>query len=275
MTMKKRSIFKSVVLAITIIAGFAACSRGNNQSKKAGREGAAENLLETIKKEGKILIGTEGTYAPFTFHDKDGKLTGFDVEIAEEVAKRIGVKAEFVETKWDGMFAGLDVGRFDMIVNQVGIRPDREEKYDFSKPYINSRAVLIVAKDNASITGFGDLKGKKAAQSLTSNYGDMARDNGAEIVAAEGFNQAIDLILAKRADATINDSLSFYDLLKQKPDVEVKIVAEESDASSSGIMFRKNSRELVEAVNKALDDMKADGSYESISKKWFGIDVSK
>lgn len=273
--MKKRSIFKSVVLAITIIAGFAACSRGNNQSKKAGREGAAENLLETIKKEGKILIGTEGTYAPFTFHDKDGKLTGFDVEIAEEVAKRIGVKAEFVETKWDGMFAGLDVGRFDMIVNQVGIRPDREEKYDFSKPYINSRAVLIVAKDNASITGFGDLKGKKAAQSLTSNYGDMARDNGAEIVAAEGFNQAIDLILAKRADATINDSLSFYDLLKQKPDVEVKIVAEESDASSSGIMFRKNSRELVEAVNKALDDMKADGSYESISKKWFGIDVSK
>lgn len=261
----------SAVLAITLVAGFTGCAAKNNESNKAGKE----NLFESVKKEGKILIGTEGTYAPFTFHDKDGKLTGFDVEIAEEVANRIGVKAEFVETKWDGMFAGLDAGRFDMVANQVGIRPDREEKYDFSEPYIKSRAVLIVAKDNTSITKFEDLKGKKAAQTLTSNYGDIARSNGAEIVAAEGFNQTIDLILAKRADATVNDSISFYDLLKQKPDVAVKIVAEQSDASSSGFLFRKNNKELVEAVNKALDDMKADGTYETISKKWFGVDVSK
>ncbi|NLM35700.1 MAG: amino acid ABC transporter substrate-binding protein [Clostridiales bacterium] len=271
--MKKRNLLKSVTLAIALVAGLTACSGGSNGLNKSGKEG--ENLLETVKKEGKIRIGTEGTYAPFTFHDKDGKLTGFDVEIAEEVAKRLGVKAEFVETKWDGMFAGLDAGRFDIIVNQVGIRPDREEKYDFSKPYIKSRAVLIVAKDNTSITSFEDLKGKKAAQTLTSNYGDMAREYGAEIVASEGFNQTIDLILANRADATINDSLSFYDLLKQKPDIAVKIAAEEKEASSSGIMFRKNNKELVDAVNKALDDMQADGTYEAISKKWFGVDVSK
>lgn len=269
--MKKRNIFKSVLVALSIVTVFTACSGKSNGGKTA----TTNNLLEKVKEEGKLLIGTEGTYAPFTFHDNDGKLTGFDVEIAKEVAKRIGVKAEFVETKWDGMFAGLDAGRFDMIVNQVGIRPDREEKYDFSRPYIKSRAVLIVAKDNNSITSFEDLKGKKAAQTLTSNYGDLARGYGAEIVASEGFNQTIDLILANRADATINDSISFYDLLKQKPDIAVKIAAEENDASVSGIMFRKNSKELVDTVNKALEDMEADGTYEVISKKWFGVDLSK
>jgi cystine transport system substrate-binding protein len=273
--MKKRNVLISAVLAITLAAGFGGCAAKNNQSNNEGTQTAPKNLLETVKSQGKILIGTEGTYAPFTFHDKDGKLTGFDVEIAEEVAKRLGVKAEFVETKWDGIFAGLDAKRFDMIVNQVGIRPDRQEKYDFSNPYITSRAVLVVTKDNNSITKFEDLKGKKAAQSLTSNYADIAKTNGAEIVASEAFNQSIDLLLAERADATINDSLSFYDLLKQKPDVAVKIAAEQNDASSSGIMFRKDNKELVDEVNKALADMKADGTYETISKKWFGVDVSK
>lgn len=269
--MKKRNIFISTVLAITLVASLAGCSSKNNSNTQTD----SKNLLETVKSQGKILIGTEGTYAPFTFHDKDGKLTGFDVDIAGEVAKRLGVKAEFVETKWDGMFAGLDSKRFDMIANEVGIRPDRQEKYDFSDPYISSRGVLVVAKDNNSITKFEDLKGKKAAQSLTSNYADIAKNNGAEIVSSEGFNQSIDLLLAKRADATINDSLSYYDLLKQKPDVAVKIAAQQSNASSSGIMFRKDNKELVAAVNKALADMKADGTYETISKKWFGVDVSK
>jgi L-cystine transport system substrate-binding protein len=269
--MKKRNVFISAVLALTLIGGFAGCAAKNN----AGTQTAPKNSLETVKSQGKILIGTEGTYAPFTFHDKDGKLTGFDVEVAEEVAKRLEVKAEFVEVKWDGMFAGLDAKRFDMIANQVGIRADRQAKYDFSDPYITSRAVLIVAKDNNSITKFEDLKGKKSAQSLTSNYADIAKTNGAEIVSSEGFNQSIDLVLAKRADATINDSLSYYDLLKQKPDVAVKIAAEQSNASSSGLMFRKDSKELVESVNKALADMKADGTYVNISKKWFGVDVSK
>jgi cystine transport system substrate-binding protein len=269
--MKKRKIIIGAALALTLLVGLVGCSSKNN----SGTQTVSKNLLETVKIQGKISIGTEGTYAPFTFHDKDGKLTGFDVEIAQEVAKRIGVKAEFVETKWDGIFAGLDAKRFDMIVNEVGIKPERQAKYDFSDPYITSRAVLIVAKDNNSITKFEDLKGKKAAQSLTSNYADIAKTNGAEIVNSEGFNQSVDLLLAKRADATLNDSLSFYDLLKQKPDVAVKIAAQQSNAASSGIMFRKDSKELVAAVNKALADMKADGTYETISKKWFGVDVSK
>jgi L-cystine transport system substrate-binding protein len=94
-----------------------------------------------------------------------GKLVGFDVEIAELVAKKLGVKAEFVETQWDAMFAGIDSKRFDIIANEVGIRPDRQEKYDFSESYIVSKPALIVQKYNTTIKSVADLKGKKAAQS--------------------------------------------------------------------------------------------------------------
>lgn len=236
---------------------------------------ASETGLKGIQKRGTILIGTEGTYAPFTFHDESGKLTGFDVEIAEEVAKRLGVKAEFIETKWDGIFAGLDSKRFDAIANEVSIRADRLEKYDFSRSYIQSRAVLIVKGDNETITKFEDLKGKKSGQSLTSNFGDIAKGYGAELVSVDGFNQSIDLITSGRIDASINDSLSYLDFKNQKPDADIKIAAQMDEAQMSGIMFRKGNPELVAAVNQALEDMIADGTHLKISKKWFGEDVLK
>jgi L-cystine transport system substrate-binding protein len=235
---------------------------------------AAKNLYEQIKAAGKIRIGTEGTYAPFTFHNKDGSLTGFDIEIADEVARRLGVKPEYVETQWDGMFAGMDSKRFDMIANEVGIRPDRQEKYDFSDPYIVSKAALIVNKDRSDIQSLADLKGKKSAQTLTSNLTEIAKSNGAEIVGVEGFNQAVDMLVSKRVDATVNDNLSFLDLMKQKPDLPLKKVAEQPASAKNGLMFRKGNRELVDAVNKALADMKADGVYLKISQKYFGVDVS-
>ncbi|WP_059050112.1 amino acid ABC transporter substrate-binding protein [Paenibacillus senegalimassiliensis] len=282
--MKKWSLLV-LTLALTVLV--AACGNNTNsdatsgqgantdKANNGGNTAAATNLLESVKASGKLRVGTEGTYAPFTYHDKDGKLTGFDVEIAEEVAKRLGVEAEFIETPWDGIFAGLDAKRFDTVFNQVTIRDDRKEKYDFSDPYIVSRAVLIVNDDNEEIKAFADLKGKKAGQSLTSNLSDIARENGAEIEATEGFNQAIDLLLSKRIDATVNDGLSFFDLKKQRPDVKLKIVDELPDAAESAALFNKGNEELIEAVNQALADIKSDGKYLEISEKYFGEDVSK
>ena len=90
-------------------------------------------------------IGTEGTYAPFTYHDESGKLTGFDVEIGTAIAQRLGVKPQFVEGKWDGLIAGLDVNRYDAVINEVAVTDARKAKYDFSDPYITSHAALIVA----------------------------------------------------------------------------------------------------------------------------------
>ena len=235
---------------------------------------AGENL-DAIKAAGVIKIGTEGTYAPFTYHDKDNKLVGFDVEIGEAVAQKLGVKPEFVEGKWDGLIAGLDSNRYDAVINQVGITEERQKKFNFSNPYIVSKVVLIVNDKNDTIKDFADLKDKKSAQSLTSNYGKLAKDAGAELVATDGFDQSIQLVLTGRADATLNDSLSFLDFKKQKPDAPVKVVAEKENADASGIIVRKGDDDLVAALNKALDEIKADGTYDKISQKYFGQDVSK
>jgi cystine transport system substrate-binding protein len=235
---------------------------------------AGENL-NAIKSAGVLKIGTEGTYPPFTFHDQAGKLVGFDVEIGEAVAAKLGVKPEFLEGKWDGLIAGLDANRYDTVINQVGITDARKQKFDFSEPYIASKAVLIARADDDSIKTFADLKGKKSAQSLTSNFGKLAQDAGAELVGTDGFDQSIQLVLTGRADATINDSLSFLDFKKHKPDANVKIAAEQANADYSGIIIRKGEPELLAEINKALEAIKADGTYQKISDKYFGQDVSK
>ncbi len=235
----------------------------------------AESDLASIKAAGVLKFGTEGTYPPFTYHEANGRLVGFDVDIGREIAKRIGVKADFVEGQWDGLIAGLDAKRYDAVINEVSITPERQAKYDFSDPYIASKAVLIVRSNNTTIKSFGDLKGKKSAHTLTSNYAQLARKYGAEIVATDGFNQSVDLVAQGRADATINDNLSYLDFKKHKPNAPVKIVATEPDAEQEGILIRKNNPQLQQAINKALAEIKADGTYQRISNQYFGADVSK
>lgn len=285
--MKKQ--FFLFILVLSMLALLAACGTGNEPEQEEAKDdteqvseernqdeaASEENLLTKIQEKGEFLIGTEGTYPPFTFHDDTGELTGFDVEVAREITNRLGVEAKFMETQWDSMFAGLDAARFDMIANQVGIRPDRLEKYDFSNPYITSAAVLITQKDNPEITSFEDIDGKKSAQSMTSNYADIARDYGAEVISVEGFNQAVELLNSKRVDVTINDRLSVLDFLNKRPDANVHIVDRADEAAQSGMMFRKGNEELVEAVNEALQEMFDDGTYLEIAEKWFGEDVSK
>jgi L-cystine transport system substrate-binding protein len=274
---KKLTIIFALLLSIMVV--LAACGKDNTDKDKKETDNKtaekADDLLKSIKDKGTLLIGTEGTYPPFTFHDTSGNLTGFDVDLATEVAKRIGVKPDFKETQWDAMFAGLDAKRFDMIANEVGIRPDRQKKYDFSDPYITSAGVLIAHKDNDKVKAFEDIKGLNAAQSMTSNYADMAKKYGAKIVGVDGFQQAVELLAQKRVDVTINDKLSFLDYKKQKPDAPIKVVATANDASSSGFMFRKKSDTLVDEVNKALKEIVDDGTYKKISEKWFGEDVLK
>ena len=235
----------------------------------------AADDLAAIKSAGVMKFGTEGTYAPYTYHDKSGKLVGFDVDVARAVAEKMGVKPEFVEGRWDGLIAGLSAKRYDAVINQVGVTDELKAKFDYSQPYIGSKAVLVVRDDNTTIKSFADLKGQKAAQSLTSNYSKLATKNGADLVPTDGFNQSLDLVLSGRAAATLNDNLSFLDFKKHKPDAKVKIVATDENTENSAILLRKDQPELVKAVNKALDEMKADGTYKTISVRYFGQDVSQ
>ncbi len=238
---------------------------------------AASDDWAAIQKAGSIRIGTEGTYAPFSFHQaQDNLLTGFDVEIGRAVAAKLGVKAEFIEGKWDGLIAGLNANRYDVVINQVGISPERQAKYDFSKPYIASAAALIVREDNNAIKGFADLKGKRSANSISSNFAKLAERNGAEVVAVQGFNDAVALLLASRVDATVNDYLSYLDFKKQRPQAKVKVVATDHSAEfgRSGILLRKDQAALKAAIDQALDAVIADGTYKKISERYFGEDLS-
>jgi cystine transport system substrate-binding protein len=231
-----------------------------------------DTSLSKIKEAGKITIGTSGTMNPYTFHDTAGKLTGFDVEIAEEVAKRLGVKPDFQETSFDGLIGGLDSGRFDFIINNIAVTPTRQEKWIFAEPYAISYHVLITLEQNNEIKKYADLKGKKVNSNATSTYGKVAVENGATLIQTEGDD--MELLRTKRVDAILNNSVYFLTLQKNRPDIKIKIV-DKQEAESIGIPIIKKNAELAKAVVQAINDMKVDGSYLKISEKWFGGDVSK
>ncbi|MDR1567342.1 MAG: amino acid ABC transporter substrate-binding protein [Streptococcaceae bacterium] len=239
------------------------------------KKDVSDNSYEEIKKQGVIKIGTEGTYSPYSYHNEKDKLVGYDVDVARAVAKKLGIKAEFVESPWDSMLSAFDAGKSDVVFNQVGITKERKVKYDYTKPYTVSHSVLIVKKENQDIKDFEDLKGKTSAQTLTSNYGTLAEKYGATLVGTDGFSKSIELVIEGRADATLNDDVTFLDYKKQKPDAPIKIVAESSEETKTAAIVKKGDKDLVKAIDQALIDLKSEGKLKEISKKYFGKDISE
>lgn len=232
-----------------------------------------QTTYEKIVDDKVITVATEGTYAPFSYYEDD-KLVGYDVEIIEAVAQELGVEVKFVETKWDGIIAGLDASKYDIVANQVGITEEREEKYLFSTPYTYSQGVIIVPEDNTEITSFEDLEGKKSAQTITSNWAKIAEEYGAEIVGTEGFDQSVSLVTQGRADATVNDNVTYLDYIKNKPDAGVKIAATSDEVSRTAFLIRSDDKDLQEAINDALKKLEDEGVLKEISEKYFGKDIS-
>ena len=255
------------VVALTLTG----CSASNGDSATG-----TDDSLSSVLDSGTLVIGTEGTYRPFSFHEGgSGELTGYDVEVARAVAAELGVDAAFEETQWDAIFAGLTAGRWDMIANQVSITPERVGSYEFSTPYTYSTGVIVVPADNTSITSFASLKGLTTAQSLTSNWNALATESGAIVEAVEGWAQSVTLVEQGRVDATVNDKLTFLDYQKSTGADNLKIAAETTERSESAFAFAKDGTALAEAVNEALATLTADGTLAELSDKYFGADVSQ
>lgn len=157
----------------------------------------------------------------------------------------------------------------------MSVNEQREEKYLLSTPYTVSNGVIVTKSDNTEITSFESLKGKSTAQSLTSNWYETAKDAGANVQAVEGWAQAVTLLKQGRVDATINDKLTYLDSQKNQPDDAIKIAAESDDKSEVAVAMRKDDTELHEAINKALDELRQDGTLAELSDKYFGSDVTK
>lgn len=236
-----------------------------------------ESLLEKIQKGGVVSVGTEGTYPPFTYHDKSGKLTGYDVEVTRAVAKKLGFKVEFKETNWDSMLAGLKAGRFDLVANQVALtNAKRQANFDKSEPYSYSGAVVVAVKNaKFKINKLSDIKGLKAAQSISSNYGEIAVQNKAMVVPVDGLAQSIKVLETKRADILINDNLAVLDYLQKHPKTKIRIVWSSKDKKGAGLIADKGNKEAIDLISKAMIELKADGTLKKIGEKFFGTDISK
>ncbi|MBV6304261.1 transporter substrate-binding domain-containing protein [Candidimonas humi] len=243
----------------------------------AGVSAHAADLLDTVKARGTLLVGVEGTYPPFNFVDaKTRQLDGFDIDVAKLIASKLGVKVQFVKTEWSGILAGLEAGKFDVIINQVGITPERKKTFDFSVPYVASSPQLILRKDDThQYKSFADLKGKKLGVSQGSNYEALAKaQEGVIVKSYPGAPEYLSDLVGGRVDAALNDQLMTAYLVKTSS-LPIKGGAIVGGPKFNGIPFKKGNPEFAAAVNKILEDSFKDGEFAKISDKWFGIDVSK
>ena len=267
--MKKILSYLSIVFVIAILI-----SCGSKSSAVNTNGSSTTDLLTTIKTNGTITIAMEGTWSPWTYHDENDKLVGFDTEIGEEIAKRLGVTPNFVEGEWDGLLAGLAAGRYDIMINGVDITKERQEAYDFSEPYAYMRTAIMVDGNNDSIKSFEDLKDKNTANTISSTYAELAEKYGANVIGVDDLNQTFELLNQNRIDATLNAEVTYYDYIKSHPEKNIKIAALSEDANLVGIPVKKGNPELVNEINKILDDMRNDGTLKKLSEKYFGVDVS-
>ena len=279
--MKRRTFISMMsVMAAAGVLTLSGCSNSSTSTAaSAGASsaaGSAADQLAAIQASGKLIVALEGAWQPWSYHDESDTLVGYDVEVSRAIAEKLGVEPEYVESDWDSLFAGLDAGRFDMVCNGVEVTDERALTYDFTTPYGYIHTALAVRKDNNEIKTFEDLKGKTTANSLASTYMELAESYGATVQGIDTLEETIQLLAAGRIDATLNADVSFYDYLNVHPDADFKIVAQTEDASHVAIPLRKgdNSATLLETVNNAIDELRADGTLKELSEKYFGQDIS-
>lgn len=265
--------FAAALIALALcLAALAGCARKEPQAADAG-----DDLLAAIQAKGELVVAMEGTWSPWTYHDGSGALVGYDVEVARAIAEKLGVEAAFVEGDFNGLLEGLEVGRYDMIVNGVDITPDRQEKFDFSIPYAFNRTAVIVRGDDDAIQAMEDLEGRSTANTIASTYADVARKYGANVTGVDDLNQTFELLLTGRIDATLNAEETYYDYMKAHPDANLKVACLDPEATEAAIPMRKGdgAASLREAVDAALRELSQDGTLTQLSIKYFGRDISQ
>lgn len=264
--MKIHKLTALLLAALLLVSLLTACGQKQTETEPAGDQ------LARIQQSGTIIVAMEGTWAPWTYHDESDTLTGYDVDVARAIAEQLGVEGE-----WDGLLAGLDAGRYDIMVNGVGITPDREEKYDFSTPYAYNRTAIIVRGDYDGIHSVDDLNGKTTANTISSTYAEQAEAHGATVTGVDDLNQTIELLLAGRIDATLNAEVVFNDYQKVHPEANIQIAAYTDEVERIAIPVRKgdDSAALLAAINDALAKLSADGTLSELSTKYFGMDITK
>lgn len=267
-----------ILLFAAIGLFLAACGSEESNSSAVASEDKAQNSWERIEQAGKIVVGTEGLYYPITYHDETTKeLTGYDVEAARALGEKLGLEVEFKEMEFDGLLPALRNGQIDIAANDFAITDERKEKFDFTVPIKHSYGSAIVREsDGSGIESVEDLKGKKVGGSATSNYAKYAREQGAEVIVYTGSDTVLPEIVNGRVDATLNDYLVLKRSLEQYDKPGLKLAeGVKFSFSSSAIVLPKDSPELKEKIDAALEELLADGTLKDLSVKFLGDDVTQ
>ncbi len=231
---------------------------------------------ESVPGKDTLVIATEGNWSPWTYHDVNGVLTGFDIEIGNLIAEGLGLKAEFKEVPWESILVGVETGTFDIACNGVGYTEERAQKFLFTDPYVYTEAVLVVRKDNKDIQSLDDLKGKTTSNSPNSTYAQKAEAVGATVVYVDTLGETMMMVEDGRVDATINAKGSVDDYLKEHPNARIKIVQTVAgEPVAYPIRKTAENEELLKKINKILEGLREDGTLSKLSVKYFGEDLTK
>ncbi|WP_106494597.1 transporter substrate-binding domain-containing protein [Lentibacillus sp. Marseille-P4043] len=265
-------------LLLTLLFLLVACGEASEQGEKGDREKADGKWTE-IKDAGELVVGTPGTLYPASYYPEGSdELTGYDVEVIREIAKRLDLDVTFETLSFDAMFASLKSGRIDVV--QAGLRENNKKKFAFSDPYKYSYSTMIVRKDEVSeFTSLEDLKGKKAGGAATTVYSDIARKFGAEVKTYGNVTNDVYLrdVDNGRTDVIINDYYLQSLALEAFPDLNISIQPDlKFYPTTQNVVLEKDADTLKKKVNEALTDMREDGTLTKLSKEFFGgKDVSK
>ena len=277
--MKKHKLIALLTLSalsLALLAGCGGTPAPTPTPVQNSEETPTPDRLARIKEAGEITVAMEGTWSPWTYHDESGTLTGFDVDGATAIAEKLGVKATFVEGGWDGLLAGLENGRYDIMVNGVNATPERAELYDFSSPYAYDRMAVIVRGDDDRIQAMEDLNGMSTANTITSIYAAKAQEYGANVTGVDDLAQTFQLLLSERIDATLNSELTFLDYMNQNPDsnLKVAVLADEADSIVIPTQKGEDAATLRAALDDAIEALRTDGTLTDLAMKYFGTDIS-
>ncbi|QHA91483.1 transporter substrate-binding domain-containing protein [Bacillus sp. N1-1] len=268
-----------VLLMGLVVFVISACSNGGNESNGASDEKEATKW-EEIQEEGKLVVATSGTLYPTSYYEEGSdKVTGYEVEVVREMAKRLDLDVEFKEMGFDGMLTSINSGKVDLAANDITSTKERKEKFTFSEPVKYSYGTAIVRKDDLSgIKSLDDLEGKIAAGASTTVYMKVAREHGAEekIYDNATNEQYLRDVANGRTDIILNDYYLQTLALAAFPDLNITIHPDiEYYPNNQHIVMKKDSGELETKVNETIKEMKEDGTLKELSEKFFnGADVS-
>ncbi len=252
-----KRITHTFIIILTLILLFSSCA-----SKEASKG---------------LKVGLSDDYAPMEYRDENNELVGFDVDFTKALSEQMGVEIEIISTAWDGIFVGLDKGKYDMIISATGITKERQENFNQSIPYLASGQVLVVSKGNESIKKIEDLTGKKIGVQIEST-GDVAATKQSEkiefeITRYDDIVAVFNDINAGRLDACVVDYVVAMEYVAKNKDKYVLSPVQLTNEPLA-VTMKKGNDELKKKVDKAIEEMRKNGKLKSISEKWFMDDYT-